>query len=66
MKTTTCCRKAEVVHVLKKLVVFMINSNCASKEHNTLNPITKTFERGNMETRFFVLRQRIDFYFHDW
>ena len=50
MKTTTNCRKPEVVDVLKKLVVFMINSNCVSKEQNTLNPIMKAFEGGNMET----------------
>ena len=50
MKTTTNCRKPEVVDVLKKLVVFMINSNCVSKEQNTLNPIMNAFEGGNMET----------------
>ena len=66
MKTTTNCRKPEVVDVLKELVVFMINSNCVSKKQNTLNPIMKAFEGGNIETQFCVLRHRTDFYFHDW
>ena len=54
MKTTTSCRKPEVVDVFKKLVVFMINSNCVSKEQNTLNPIMKAFEGRNMAYNWFL------------
>ena len=60
IKTAISWEKPEVVNILQKISVTMINLNFLSKQPTTLILIIKASEGKNRETRFFDFLHRID------